>query len=619
LRPLDPRLLRYAAAARRYVGLTAGLGIATAALVVVQALLLARVIAGVAMDGETFADVRFPMLLLVLVVSGRALLAWAQDRFGHRAATAVVAQLRGRVVERATTLGPVALEGGAGPAVATLATRGLDALDGYLVRYLPQLLLAATVTPAVLVVVWGHDLIAGLTILITLPLVPLFMALVGWATQAAADRRLRTLQRLGAQVLDLVAGLPTLRALGRDRGQAVRVREVGDAYRRATMRTLRAAFLSALVLESLTTLSVALVAVGIGLRLVYGQLDLRTGLAVLVMAPEVYLPLRMVGVHYHASVDGLAAAGEAFALLDRVPPAPGTRPAPDLRTSRIRLAGVGVVHAGRDRSTPSGLDLTVAPGEVVALAGPSGVGKSSAVLVLLGLRRPDSGRVLVEPLDEPRAEPLVEPRAEPLPDADGAAPGNHPSDLSDLDPGSWFSQVTWVPQRPLIVPGTLAENVRLAHPQADEEDLRRVAELTGLTEMVDALPQGWATPIGQAGVGLSAGQRQRLALARALLRPAKLIVLDEPTAHLDPGTEQGVHTTITRLRDAGHAVLLVAHRPALLALADRVVTVHDGPAPAGPGPAGPDGAAGTSGPLGGTAAASSPAGTESTDLEEASR
>jgi ATP-binding cassette subfamily C protein CydD len=566
VRPLDPRLLRHASAARGYVVLTAALGVATAGLVVVQALLLARVIAGVAMEGRTFAQVRGSLLLLVGAVAGRALLSWAQDRYGHRAATTVVAQLRGQLVERAVRLGPTALDGDAGPALATLATRGLDALDGYLVRYLPQLLLASTVTPAVLIVVWWHDLIAGLTILITLPLVPLFMAMVGWATQSAADRRLQTLQRLGAQVLDLVSGLPTLRALGRDAGQAIRVREVGEAYRKATMRTLRAAFLSALVLESLTTLSVALVAVGVGLRLVYDDLDLQTGLAVLILAPEVYLPLRMVGVHYHASVDGLAAAAEAFAVLDRQPPAPGAVPAPDLRVTRLRLDGVAVVHAGRDRATPSGLDLAVRPGEVVALAGPSGIGKSSAVEVLLGLRRPARGRVVLEPLD-----PLA-------PGPDGARPG--PVDLADVEPASWFAQVAWVPQRPLIVPGTLAENVRLAQPGATEEDLRRVAARTGLSDVVDALPDGWSTPVGHGGVGLSAGQRQRLSLARALLRPAALVVLDEPTAHLDTATEQIVHATINGLREAGHAVLVVAHRPALVALADRVVTVHDAPAPA---------------------------------------
>lgn len=559
MRPLDPRLLTHARAARGYVILTAALGAATAGLVVVQALLLARVIAGVAMDGERLADVRTPLIIIGVLILARALVAWAQDRFGHRAATTVVAQLRGRLAGHIGELGPAALEGDRGPALATLTTRGLDALDGYLVRYLPQLLLSATVTPAVLVVVWWQDTIAGIIVLVTLPLVPFFMILVGWATQAAANRRLRTMQRLGAQVLDLVAGLPTLRALGRDAGQGRRVREVGDSYRRATMRTLRAAFLSALVLEALTTLSVAVVAVSIGLRLVYGQLDLYTGLAALILAPEVYLPLRMLGLHYHASVDGLAAATEAFAVLERTPPEAGTRPAPDLRTTRIRLEEVDVVHAGRDRATPAGLDLEVRPGEIVALAGQSGIGKSSAVLALLGLRHPDHGRVVLSPLS-------------------GTGGDEAAADLREIDPASWFAQIAWSPQRPLLVPGTLEENVRLVT-RPDDLDLAETARLTGLDTVVAELPDGWQTRIGHGGHGLSAGQRQRLALARAFLHRAPLVVLDEPTAHLDPATEQIVHASIGRLRDEGRSVVLVAHRPSLVALADRVVAVQDGPAP----------------------------------------
>ena len=573
MRPLDPRLLTHASAARGYVVLTAALGAVTAGLVVLQALLLARVIAGVAMDGQTLSDVRSALLILPVLVLARSAVSWAQDRFGHRAATTVIAQLRERVVEHVTRLGPAALDGDRGPALTTLTTRGLDALEGYLIRYLPQLLLASTVTPAVLVVVWWQDTLSGLTILITLPLVPFFMAMVGWATQAAADRRLRTMQRLGAQVLDLVAGLPTLRALGRDAGQATRVREVGEAYRRATMRTLRSAFLSALVLESLTTLSVALVAVGIGLRLVYGHLDLRTGLAALILAPEVYLPLRMVGVHYHASVDGLAAATEAFAVLDRRPPEPGRQPAPDLRVTTIRVEGLSVVHEGRDRATPAGLDLVLRPGEIVALTGASGIGKSSAVMALLGLRPPDGGRVRLVP--EGAGDSGVD-RA----DLDPVE-----LDLRDVDPASWLRQVTWLPQRPLLVPGTLAENVRLGLDGAGSEPdagvrLGEVARLSGLDQVVAELPDGWQTPIGSGGHGLSAGQRQRLALARAFLRSAPLVVLDEPTAHLDPATEQIVHAAIAALREQRRTVLLVAHRPALVALSDRSVAVHDGPVPA---------------------------------------
>jgi ATP-binding cassette, subfamily C, bacterial CydD len=557
MRPLDPRLLRHARAARSYVVLTAGLGLLTTALVVAQALLLADVIAAVAMEHRTAVDVRTPLLLLVGLLLARAATAGVQERFGHRAATVVIQQLRRALLERVADRTREKAGDQETARVAVLATRGLDDLTGYLTRYLPQLLLAATLTPAVLAVISWQDTIAGVTVALTLPLIPLFMALVGLTTQASADRSLRTLQRLSAQILDLIAGLPTLRALGQAARPLGQIREVGEAHRRTTMRTLRTAFLSALVLETLTTLSVALVAVGIGLRLVHGGLDLRTGLSVLLLAPEVYLPLRQVGVHFHASVDGLAAAGQAFEVLDQQADRVGALPAPDLRVTTIRFEGVNVVHPGTDRATPTDLDAEIRPGEIVALVGASGTGKSSAAAVLLGLRRPDRGRVTLCST-APGPEQLTA------------------TDLNDIEPASWWAQLAWVPQHPALIPGSLADNVRLTAPEASDSALERAAAVTGLDVVVSALTDRWSAKVGQGGVGLSAGQRQRLALTRALLSDAPLVVLDEPTAHLDAGAEQAVLAVLGQLRRAGRTVVVVAHRPALIALADRVVSVSAG-------------------------------------------
>jgi ATP-binding cassette subfamily C protein CydD len=557
VKPLDPRLLRYARAARGYLALTVSLGIVTAGLVIAQAILLARVLAAAAHDGAPLADLLPQVGWLAAVVAARALATGVQERFAHRAATRAVAELREQVVARAAALGPRWLAEGEGARVVTLATRGLDALEPYFVRYLPQLVLSATVTPATLVVILGLDWVSAAIAAGTLPLIPIFMVLIGQLTQGRSDRSLRVMQRLGSQVLDLVAGLATLRAFGRERGPAARVQALGDAHRRATMGTLRIAFLSGMVLELLTTLSVALIAVGIGLRLVYGELDLVTGLAVLVLAPEVYLPLRQVGAQFHASTDGVAAADQVFAVLETPDPAAGTVTAPDLRTATVRLRGVTVRAPGRDVLAPADLDLTLTPGTTVAVTGPSGAGKSTTVDVLLGLLRPDSGTV-------------------ELVDADGRA-----TPLADLDPRTYWSQVAWLPQRPVLDPASIGRLVSGADDDAlDPGDRARrdhAAALTGLDAVVAGLPDGWRTDLGRGGAGLSVGQRQRVALTRALLSDAPLVVLDEPTAHLDAAGERVVLATVRALRDAGRTVVLVAHRPSLVALADAVVEVRATP------------------------------------------
>ena len=549
MKPLDPRLLRRARSARRYVLLTAALGALTAAAVVAQALLLAAALAPVVTREADWPEVAGLVGLLGVVVVVRVLLTGAQERFAHRAATRAVAELREQVLAHVLTLGPRWLARGRAADVTTLTTRGLDALEPYFVRYLPQLVLAVTVTPATLAVVLRLDWVAAVTIALTLPLVPVFMVLVGRLTEGYAGRRLLAMQRLGHQVLDLLAGLPTLRALGRERGPAARVRDLGEAHRVATMGTLRVAFLSGMVLELLTTLSVALVAVGIGFRLLDGGIDLRTGLAVLVLAPEVYLPLRQVGAHFHASADGVAAAEKAFAILEEPAVVPGREPAPDLRTATVRLRGLAVRAPERAVLAPAGLDVDVVPGAVIALAGPNGAGKSTAVAALLGLVQPDAGTIEVD-----------------APQGDGPVP------LHEIDLATWWSQIAWVPQRPVIEPGTLREVVDPAG-SALQEHLDDAAARTGLDEVIASLPGGWDARVGQGGSGLSLGQRQRLALARALVRNAQLVVLDEPTAHLDADGEAVVLSTVAALRAAGRTVVLVAHRRSLLECADVVVTV----------------------------------------------
>ncbi|GIJ00499.1 ATP-binding cassette subfamily C protein CydD [Sediminihabitans luteus] len=590
MRPLDPRLLRHARAARGYVVLTAVLGLLVACLVIAQALLIARVLAP-AIDGS-LTDWRSgaagTLALLCGVVALRALAAWAQERFAVRAAARTVAELREGVVAHATALGPRWLAGGRGPEVTTLATRGLDALEPYLVRYLPQLLLAATVTPLTLLVVLDLDWVSALVIVCTIPLVPLFMVLVGQLTAGTAERRLAVVQRLGSQVLDLLVGLPTLRAFGREHGPQQRVRALGDASRRATMGTLRVAFLSGMVLELLTTLSVAIVAVGVGLRLVRGEgIDLESALVVLILAPEVYLPLRQVGMHFHASTDGLAAAQQAFEILETPLPARGTRRSPGLRGATVTFDDVSVRAGDRDLDAPSGLGLTVrvgtgvpGTGSVVVLTGPSGAGKTTASLVLLGLLCPDAGRVLVRPAEDLPAEDLPADGQDPAaPPSDGTQIDLAEIDLAEIDPDTWWPQVTWVSQRPTLAPGTLRDAVTDGR-DVDAALLDAAARATGLDEVVDRLTAGWSTPVGRNGVGLSVGQRQRAALAAALLDdPARvpLVVLDEPTAHLDARGEQAVLDTVRAMRDQGRTVVVVAHRASLVALADEVVTVRSAP------------------------------------------
>ncbi|WP_307056883.1 thiol reductant ABC exporter subunit CydD [Streptomyces achromogenes] len=568
MKPIDPRLLRYARATRLFLVAVVVLGAVGAALVIAQAMLIAEAVVGAFQHGMAVAELRTPLVLLVAVAAGRALVAWLTELAAHRASAAVKSELRGRLLERATALGPGWLTGQRTGSLVALATRGVDALDDYFSRYLPQLGLAVVVPVAVLARIVTEDWVSAAIIVGTLPLIPVFMMLIGWATQSRMDRQWRLLSRLSGHFLDVVAGLPTLKVFGRAKAQAESIRRITGEYRQATMRTLRIAFISSFALELLSTLSVALVAVTIGMRLVHGEMDLYVGLVILVLAPEAYLPLRQVGAQYHAAAEGLAAAEEIFEVLETAVPAAGTGA---VTGGGLAFEEVSVRYPGRTTDAVSHASFTVRPGETVALVGPSGAGKSTLLNTLLGFVRPAEGRVLAGGVD-----------------------------LAEADLEQWRSRIAWVPQRPHLFAGTIAENVRLARPGADDADVQRALADAGAREFVDALPAGAGTVLGEDGAGLSAGQRQRLALARAFLADRPVLLLDEPTAALDGETEAEVVAAVRRLA-ADRTVLLVVHRPALLAVADRVVRLEpagggaditaETETEAGPG-AGPDAAAG---------------------------
>jgi thiol reductant ABC exporter CydD subunit len=544
VRPLDPRLTRYASGVRRLLVASVALGLASAVVVVIQAVLIAGLLSDVIIGGNEPADFAGRLVALAAVIGVRAALAWAAEETAGRSASAVTAGLRRDLLVHAAALGPRWRSAEHGGRLAVLATTGVESLHTYLARYLPQLVLSVVVPVVMLIYLFSADLTSGIIVLVTLPLIPLFMALVGWYTDRQTRTKWASLARLATHFTDVVAGLPTLKVFGRAKAQAAAVRRVTDDYRRSSMVTLRVAFLSSMILELLASLSVALVAVAIGLRLVYGGLTLEVGLAVLILAPEAYLPLRQLGTQFHAAADGVEAAGRVLDVLDTPPPAAGTRR--DVAAPiGLTLDGATIGSPG-ERGAVGPLTMDVPAGQITVVTGPSGAGKTTLLQLIAGVVRPDAGAVTVR-----------SGTGDTVP-------------VADLEPGWWRSQLGWAAQGGALRAGTIRENLALGGADVDDGVLRAALEAVDAAGFVDALPDGWQHRLGDGGSGLSQGQRQRLTLARALARPAPVLLLDEPTAALDEDTEQRVLAGIRRLA-AGRTVVLVTHRPGPIALADQVV------------------------------------------------
>ncbi|MGB6243853.1 thiol reductant ABC exporter subunit CydD [Gordonia sp. (in: high G+C Gram-positive bacteria)] len=541
--PLDPRLLRASRSARRYVVAAAAFAVGNVIAVVAGAVALAGLLAEIVTEPSLRSfDAQWRHLAVVAIAfAARAAMTYAGDRVGRRAAHQSIDELRIAALDTLTDparTGPRELLIRREHAL-TVTLRGLDRLSDYLSGYLPALLSTAIITPLVVAVELWTDWISGVIIVVTLPLIPLFMVLIGLVTRDRTRRKIDAMSRQNAQLVDLMAGLPTLRALGRAQGPAGQVAGLGERLRRSTMSSLRIAFLSGAVLELLATLSVALVAVSIGLRLVFGEMSLYAGVLALILAPEAYLPLRQIGAQFHNAEDGVEAADDVLDIID-------AGRADPRGTSQVTVSGEPVVIdalgvGGRDGWAPRGLSAVARPGEVTVLTGPNGSGKSTVFACVLALQEPDEGAVRL---------------------------GDH--DVRDLRPDHYYGQIAWLPQHPAIVPGTVEENLALFGP-LDEAAVGPAMRAAAFDEVVADLPDRLRTRLGAGGAGLSAGQRQRLALTRTLASPAPLLLLDEPTAHLDDDTAGRVLDALLERARAGATVLMISHRSAVLAAADHVV------------------------------------------------
>jgi ATP-binding cassette subfamily C protein CydD len=550
MRPFDPRLTRCARAARGLLALTVGLGVVATGLIIAQAGLLARLLAGAATGtGQALAGA---LTALLAVVAARAAVAYASETAGLRSAIVVKSQLRRRLTGQAVRLGPGWLSRQQPGELTTLATKGLDSLDSYFARYLPQVVLATLVPLAVVARIAAADWISAVVIGVTLPLVPVFAVLVGLHTRTRTQRQWQLLAWLGGHFLDVVEGLPTLKVLGQGKRQAEVIARVTDEHRRVTMSTLRQAFLSALVLDLAATLATALVAVEVGLRLLGGHIGYQQAMLILLLTPEVYLPLRAVGTLYHASMEGAAAGGRALEILaaapdhPRIAAAPTAAPAPDLRRAEITLTDVTVSYPGRREPALDQVTLRIEPGTRILLTGPSGAGKSTLLAVLLGFAQPVSGSAQA-----------------------GA------SEIAALDLRRWRERVAWVPQHPSVFAGTVRDNIALGRPGAAPDEVATAAELAGAEAFIAELPDGYETQLGERGFRLSAGQRQRIALARAFLRGAPLLLLDEPTAHLDVASTAALRTRMATAL-AASTVLVVSHEESWAAWAGRRIELRQG-------------------------------------------
>jgi len=550
-KPIDRRLFGLAEGARRFLGVTIGFGLASAVMVIAGAIVLAGIINDIFLDGAAPGDLVGALVVLGLIYVARGIFEWGRSVGAHRASAKVKRSLRERVVRSVLAQTARGRPAGSGD-LALTASSGIDALDAYFSHYLPQLVLGALIP--LLAVIWiaTVDPLTVVVIVFTVPLIPLFMWLIGTYADRATRARWLTMRRLGNGLVETLRGLLTLEVYGVSERRLDRVRWLSDEYRKQTMATLRIAFLSAFVLELVATISVAVIAVAIGLRVVGGSLEFEPAMAILILAPEVYAPMRKAGSEFHAAMDGMEAARSMFAVLESDTSDEGSRverlrvPEPPVGAPLIVFSGVSYGYPSRDGS-PSvtvleDVDLRINRGEHVAVIGPSGGGKSTLIRLILGFGRPIEGEIRV-------GDVLLE----------------------RLDPATWRSMIGWVRQDPFLVAGTVLDNVRLGTATATLDEAAAALDLVGAGDLIPRLGE----IIGERGDGLSHGQRRMVTLARAILPDPALLLLDEPTAGIDTDTQLRIAASFGRIAE-GRTVVTVAHQRVVVDRADRVVAIDSG-------------------------------------------
>ncbi len=545
---LDRRLLKLLRFVRFQLGGTVSSGIIAGVLTIAQAWLLSRIINSVFLQHQDLAHVLNELLYFILVSILQALFKWLSHVAGNLTAAKIKSRLRDQLLEKINRLGPIYTKSERSGELNNTLLNGIESLESYFSQYIPQLFFSSVIPITVLFFVFPNDLLSGFVMLITAPIIPVFMMLIGHLAQSITQKQWKTLSRMSAYFLDVLQGITTLKILGRSRAEEQKIARISNAFRKTTMNVLKIAFLSALVLEMAATISTAVIAVEIGLRLLYAKMTFEPALFILILAPEFYQPMRQLGARFHAGMEGVAAAQRIFEILETPEPKKSDilqRPQLE-QFSIIAFHGVSFTYPDSAQPALQNLSFSLKKNSVTAIVGPSGAGKTTISQLLMGFIHPVQGEIFVDEMP-----------------------------LRQIDPQAWRQLIGWVPQNPYLFNQSILDNIRLAKPSAAMEEIYRAAQMARLHEFVLSLPDGYETMVGERGARMSGGQAQRIALARAFLRDAPLLILDEPTANLDPVLEQEIQTVIQDLTK-DRTTLLIAHRLTTVQQADQIVVLSKG-------------------------------------------